>query len=402
MRKRRTLAAIVLILVAAVGPWADEPGKSGIDAGVEVLGTMKVENDGTVHSLFDELSASLAANLSDHTELFARAEALELMGYDAGWTSGQEGAVSRDDGFDRTEVRLSSDVLEQAGLDPRATVNLRIGYGSRQHALVQEFTRYRFERSGTSGIDGVDLAVSLRLGETYAFTAAMNPASFGDGSERSRPDVFAAFSLENDHRGVSWGNLLHFTSSSMQLFCDSRASLENNRLYDDLSPGEALTLGIGGTLALEFAGIGIFGFGMTEYFLIEDRGAHDILQAQWGAGFRIPLLAGMHANLSGSNAMVLSDDEGSYMNFGLDVVCMLTDLFGLAGAAAVTGILDDTGLSAEGGLLLDFQGIELIAGYSHHAIFGDPKYAKGAFDKVEVRDGEAPGGGFFLTFGASF
>jgi len=403
------LTAGVLLTTAQEQNSPDYPVFAG---SVHITETLKVENSGEVHNLFDELGISGEIGLSEYTRFAGRIEISDLRGYNAGWTDGPAGYLFMDDGFNRTEVSLESDVLEQAGLDPAASVNLLIGYGSAQELLQMEFTEYRFERSSTSGIDGFNLAAAVRFGGRYSLTGAFNPASFNEedktdesaaGAGSPRPDVFGAFFMENDHRGTSWGPLIHFTSSGMQLFYDSSASLENNRLYGESLAGDAMTLGIGGWLEMSFAGMGIYGFGMTEYFRKYDRDGNDIVQAEWGAGFDIPVLSGIDANLSGSNAMVLSDGgEGSFMNFGLDVRAMLTDMFGAFGAAAAIGIMDTPGASLEGGVCLDFDYFEIYTGYSDHCIGADAKYAKGAFDKTEVKDGEALDGGFFLTVKASF
>ncbi len=377
--------------------------------GADAVYTMKVENSGEVHNLFDELGFWGQVNLSEDSSFFARIEIGELMGYNAGWTSGPAGAIFYDDGFDRTLVYLESDVLEQAGLNPAATLNLKLGYGSHQELLVTESTQYRFERSSTSGIDGFNTSTTVSFNDRFFLTAAFNPASFNNSdksgsSPSSYPDVFGAFFMDNDHRGSSWGSQIHFTSSSLQVFYDSSANLGNNRLYDDPNIGEAMTLGIGGTLVLNFAGIDIFGFGMTEFFLMYDRNDTDIIQAEWCAGFKIPVLSGIDANLSGSNAITTSDGgENSFINFGLDVKAMMTDMFGIFGAAAAIGILDTPGAAFEGGLCFEFDHFQIYTGYSDHALWADPKYAKGAFDKTEVLEGgSAIGGGFFLTLKASF
>ena len=294
----------------------DYPKLSG---GADITGTMKIENTGNVYNLFDDLEFWGELSLSEHSSFFARIEVGELMGYNAGWTSGPAGALFFDDGFNRTEVYLESDVLRQAGMDPGANLNLHLGYGSHQELLVMDFTQYRFERSSTSGIDGFNYSTTVSFQDRFYLTAAFNPASFNNDDKSggsNYPDIFSAFYMDNDHRGSSWGPLINFTSSSMQLFYDSSSNLENNRLYADLgpTPGEAMTLGIGGTLEMDFAGIDIFGFGMTEYFLMYDRNDADILQAEWGAGFMIPVLSGIDANLSGSNAMILSSSgDGSFI-----------------------------------------------------------------------------------------
>jgi len=363
--------------------------------GLNVTETMKVENNGNVSNLFDELNFRGEIELSEFTRFSALIDVGEMV----------DEPVFQNDGFNRTEVYLESDVLHQAGLSPGANLNLRIGYGSHQQLLVMEFTRYRFERTSTSGIDGFNFSTTVGLNRQFFFTAGFNPLSFENLNNAGYPDVFGSFYLENDHRGSSWGSLIHFTSSSMQLFYDSSSNLENNRLYRTLNPGNAMTLGIGGTLVMDFAGINIFGFGMTEYFLMYNRNDSDILQAEWGAGFNIPVLSGIDANLSGNNSIVLSENgDGSYINFGLDVKAMFTDIFGIFGAVAGIGILDNPGVSVEAGLTLSFKYIQLYSGYSNHAIGTDAKYAKGAFDKIEVSsDGTtAPGGGFFLTFKTSF
>ena len=144
---------------------------------------------------------------------------------------------------------------------------------------------------------------------------------------------------------------------------------------------------------------------MTEFFLMYDRNDFDIIQAEWGAGFKIPVLHGIEANLSGNNAITLSNGgDGNYMNFGLDVQSMFTDIFGIFGAVAGIGIMDKAGVSAEAGVCLIFRNFEIYSGYSDHAIGTDAKYAKGAFDKIELNtEGTtAPGGGFFLSFKAGF
>ncbi len=349
-----------------------------------------MENSGNVYNLFDELSFYGELIISPNTHFYALVDIPEIM-Y-------KTGLIDVYSGLDRTEVYLESDVLPQIGL------NLHMGYGSQQELLVMDFTRYRFERSSTSGIDGFDFSTTLGWNDRFYVTTAFNPVSFEKINSGGYPDVFASFFMDNDHRGSSWGPLIHFTSSSMQLFYDSSSNLGKNRLLNDLNPGEAMTLGIGGTLVMDFAGIEILGFGMTEYFLMYNRKDFDILQAEWGAGFSIPALSGIEANLSGSNAMILTGSgEGSYMNFGLDVKAMITDIFGVFGAVAGIGILDKPGASAEGGVCLNFRHFQIFTGYSDHAIGTDAKYAKGAFDKVEVmKDGSAPGGGFFFTLKASF
>ena len=365
--------------------------------GIDITGTMKVENSGDVHNLFDELGFWGEIELSEYSSFFARIEVGELMGYNAGWTNGPAGEIFLDDGYDRTGLYLESDILQQAGLNPAATLNLLLGYGSHQELLVMDFTQYRFERSSTSGIDGFNYSTTVSFNDRFYLTAAFNPASFNNA------DILGAFFMDNDHRGSSWGSQIHFIGSSMQLFYDSLSNLDNNRLYADLNTGEAMTLGIGGTLELIFAGMDIFGFGMTEFFLMYDRNDDDIMQAQWGAGFKIPVLSGIDANLSGSNAVVFSGSgDGSYMNFGLDVRAMITPIFGLFGAAAAIGILDAPGASFEGGLCLNFEYFQIYSGYSNHALWTDPKYAKGAFDKTEVKDGKSLDGGFFMTVKAYF
>lgn len=374
----------------------DFPRFSG---GADVLFTLKVENDGTSHSVFDELGAFAGMELSPWSTVFLRLEVPELMGYNAGWTDGDAGKIFVEKGFPRTLAYLESAVLEQAGLSPSVSPFFYLGYGSRQQALVEEFTRYRYERSGTSGIDGFDFAAGIIFAERFSLTTAFNPASLG--SENGDPDVYAAFDMVNDHRGSSWGQHIHFTSSSMQLFYDSSANLEANRLYDN--PERAMTLGIGGTLVMTFVGIEIYGFGMTEYFLMYNRSDSDILQAQWGAGFLFPLLGGFEVNLSGNNAIFMSGGgDDSFINIGLDMQLMLNRYFGWFGAVATVGILDDFGVSLESGLCFDLGFFEIYAGYSNLAIGTEDKYAKGAFDKAELREGIAPDGGFFLTAGVSF
>ncbi len=358
--------------------------------GMNITETMKVDNNGTVSNLFDEISFRGEIALNQNTLFYALIDFSEVL-YKAG-------LLDVYSGFDRTEVYLDSDVLPQAGL------NLHMGYGSHQELLVMDFTQYRFERSSTSGIDGFNFSTTLGWNHRFFLTTAFNPVSFENINTGGYPDIFTSFFMDNDHRGSSWGPLISFTSSSMQLFYDSSSNLGNNRLLNDSNPGEAMTLGIGGTLVMDFAGIDILGFGMTEYFLMYNRNNSDILQAQWGAGFTIPALSGIDANLSGSNAMILSDSgDSSYMNFGLDVKAMITDIFGVFGAVAGIGILDNPGTSAEGGVCLSFNYFQVYTGYSNLAIGTDEKYAKGAFDKVEVTgNGSAPGGGFFLTLKASY
>jgi len=310
------LLTVSLMLGAETVKNADYPQYS---FGAKVFYSMKVENNGDVSSLFDELSINGSINISEFTRFSALVDIAEIL-YQSGCTGDSEAAVFRDDGFNRTEVHLESDVLQQAGYSPAVNLNLLAGYGSHQESLVMEFTRFRFERSSTSGIDGFDIRSAVGLGNRFYFTAAFNPVSFENLNSGGYPDVFGAFFMDNDHRGSSWGPLIHFTSSSMQLFYDSSARLENNPLYEDLDPGDAMSLGIGGTLVMDFAGIDILGFGMTEFFLMYDRNDVDIIQAEWGAGFKIPVLYGIEANLSGSNAITLSNaGNGNYMNFGLDV-----------------------------------------------------------------------------------
>ena len=409
MISKTILLTQVFLITSILLTAQDQPEYPLLTGGIDVTGTMKVENSGNVHNLFDELGFWAEVEISKYSSFFARIEVGELMGYNAGWTNGPAGTIFLDDGFDRTQVYLESDVLQQAGLDPSVTLNLLLGYGSHQELLVMDFTQYRFERSSTSGIDGFNFSTTVSFNDRFYLTAAFNPASFNNDDKSGGsvyPDVFGAFFMDNDHHGSSWGSQIHFFSSSLQLFYDSSSNLANNRLYSDLNPGEAMTLGIGGTLELDFAGIGILGFGMTEFFLMYDRNDDDIMQAQWGAGFNIPVLSGIDANLSGSNAVVFSGSgDGSYINFGLDVKVMITPVFGLFGAAAAIGILDTPGASFEGGFCLNFDYFQIYTGYSDHALWADPKYAKGAFDKIEVRD-ETPltaiGGGFFLTIKASF
>jgi len=408
MQKRNMKIFFFLVLMAVSGMLTAETGKKDqypqFRFGAATVNTMKVENSGDVSNLFDELSFRGSIEISEFTRFSALVDVGEII-YQSGFTGDSGNTVFRDDGFNRTEIHLESDVLQQAGFAPSFNLNLLAGYGSHQESLVMDFTRFRFERSSTSGIDGFNFRSTIGLGNRFFFTAAFNPVSFENLNSGGYPDVYGAFFMDNDHRGSSWGPLIHFTSSSMQLFYDSSANLKNNRLYDDLNPGKAMTLGIGGTLAMDFAGIDIFGFGMTEFFLMYNRNDFDIIQAQWGAGFKIPVLHGIEANLSGSNAITLANDgEGNYMNFGLDVQSMFTDIFGIFGAVAGIGIMDKAGVSAEAGLCLVFRHFEIYSGYSDHAIGTDAKYAKGAFDKIELNsDGTtAPGGGFFLTFKADF
>ena len=391
------LISCLILLVLAEGLTAEGTEFHGL-----AVYSLKVENSGEVNNLFDQLGLWGKWDISPHSRLAGHLEFDELLGFNAGFTNGPAGTLFYDDGFYRTFARLDSDVLREAGKDPGANLNLAFGYGGHQELLVMEFTEYRFERAATSGIDGFNLAASVGFSDTYYLTAAFNPASIHWSAESPYPDVFTAFSMDNDHRGSFWGKQIHFLSSSLQLFYDSAANLGNNRLYDDLDTGEALTLGIGGTLELEGFGIYIFGFGMTEYFLMYDREDHDILQAQWCAGFGIPLLSGLDANLSGNNAIVMGGGEGSYINFGLDMKLMITETFGLIGAAAALGLLDQAGASLEGGVCLEFKHFSIIAGYSDHTVGGASKYAKGAFDKTEWKDDRALEGGFFLSGRARF
>lgn len=405
MHKYISAAAAMFFLTAMILPAEEKSEYPKLSGGANLTDSMKIENDGTVHNLFDELGFWGEVDLSPYSSFFARIEIGELMGYNAGWTDGPAGEMFLDDGYNRTRVYIESDVLQQTGMDPMATLNLLLGYGSHQELLVMDFTQYRFERASTSGIDGFNISTTVSFQDRFYLTAAFNPASFGSAAY---PDIFGAFYMANDHTGSSWGSQIHFDSSSMQLFYDSSVNLGNNRMYYDLNLGDAMSLGIGGTLALNFAGMDIFGFGMTEFILMYDRNDPDIIQAQWCAGFDIPALSGIQANLSGNNAIFLGNGGvGNYMNMGLDVQMMLTDIFGLFGAGAALGIMDSyPGASFEGGLCIIFDYFEIYAGYSSHALWTDPKYAKGAFDKTEVRFDDpnytALGGGAFITLKSSF
>lgn len=368
--------------------------------GFVLTDSLKVENDGSAYNAVDQLGFTLEAELSEHSRFEARVELNSLKGINAAWTDGQDGFSDNENSFNRTMFSVDSDVLQEIGLDPGIGLNLKFGYGTGQELLRFEHTRFRFEHSITSGIDGFNLRSRLVFADNYTLSAAVNPASFSS-NDVSVPDCFTAFYLENDHRGISWGPLIHFTSSSMQLFYDSYANLDDNPVYSD--PDMAMTLGVGGTLLLSFAGIDIFGFGMTEYFLMYDRNCDDIMQAEWAAGFEIPLLAGMTANLSGSNGMILSKSgEGSFMNFGLDVQSMLNEHFGLIGAAAALGILDTPGISYEAGICLDLGLFTVFTGYSDHNSGASVKYTKGAFDKTELQGDDVIDGGFFLTIEAIY
>ncbi len=226
---------------------AEEPDKyPWFSGGIDTAFTLKVENNGKTHSLFDELGAFGGFELSPWSRGFLRLEIPDLMGYNAGWTDGTAGYIWGDERFPRTLAYFESRVLEQAGLSPSVSPMIYLGYGSRQQALVQEFTRFRFERSGTSGINGFDLAASIHFGKGLSLTAAFNPASLG--ADSGDPDVYTAFGMENDHRGSSWGEQIHFISSSMELFYDSSANLEANPIYDASDTGSAMIFGIGGTL----------------------------------------------------------------------------------------------------------------------------------------------------------
>lgn len=404
MPKYLSMIAALFFLASMILPAQEKNEYPKLSGGADLTDTMKVENDGSVHNIFDELGLWGEVELSPYSSFFARIEVGELMGYNAGWTDGPAGEMFPDDGFNRTRVYVESDLLQEAGLNPAATLNLLLGYGGHQEVLVVDFTRYRFERASTSGIDGFDISTSVSFKDRFYLSAAFNPASFNNSAY---PDVFAAFYMDNDHRGSSWGSLIHFTSSSMQLFYDSSANLANNRLYSDLDLGDAMTLGIGGDLAMNFAGMDIYGFGMTEFLLMYNKNNPDRIQAQWCAGFDIPALSGIQANLSGNNAIFLGNGgDGNYMNIGLDVRAMVTDIFGIFGAGAALGIMDTPGASFEGGICVVFDYFEIYTGYSNHALWTDPKYAKGAFDKTEViyndPDYSALGGGFFITLEASF
>lgn len=412
MLKYMSVIVLLFFLGSVMLPAEEESDFPKLSGGADITDTMKVENTGDVHNLFDELGFWGEVELSPYSSFFARVEIGELMGYNAGWTDGPAGTMFFDDGFDRTRVYLESDVLQQAGLDPSATLNLLLGYGGHQELLVMDFTRYRFERASTSGIDGFNISTTLSFKDRFYLTAAFNPASFNNSDKdpvnsSAYPDVFGAFYMGNDHTGSSWGSQIHFSSSSLQVFYDSSVNLANNRLYYDLNLGDAMSLGIGGTLALNFAGMDIFGFGMTEFILMYDRNDPDIIQAQWCAGFDIPVLSGIQANLSGNNAIFLGNGGyGNYINFGLDVRAMMTEIFGIFGAGAALGILDNAGASFEGGVCLVFDYFQIYTGYSDHGLWTDDKYAKGAFDKTEVlfdgTDYTALGGGFFITLRASF
>lgn len=392
------------VLASVIIPAQEDSEYPKLSGGAAFTDSMKVENDGSVSNLFDELEFRGEAVLSPYSSFFARIEVGELMGYNAGWTDGPAGEMFFDDGFERTRVYIESDVLQEAGLDPSATLNLLLGYGGHQEAMVVDYTGYRFERSSTSGIDGFDISTTVSFDNRFHLTAAFNPASF---ESTPYPDVFGAFEMEMDLSEISLGKLIHLESSAMQLLYDSSANLENNRLYYDLDLGDAMSVGIGGDLVLDFAGMGIYGFGMAEFMIMYDRNKTDIFQAEWCAGFDIPALSGIQANLSGNNAIFMGNGgDGNYMNIGLDVRAMMTDIFGIFGAGAAIGIMDIPGASFEGGVCLVFDYFEIYTGYSDHALWTDPKYAKGAFDKTEVKydgtDYSALGGGFFLTFKASF
>lgn len=398
MNKKNLLLCSFLMLLFSILPvFADYPD---FKVGAVVRDSLKIENDGSAYNQVDELGIALDAEFTDFSRFAARLELNFLKGTNAAWTDTASGFIDLDDGYNRNMFYFESDVLQESGFDTSIPLNIKFGYGSSQEVVRFEHTRYRFEHSTTSGIDGFNLRTRLQLGENYSLIAAMNPASFSS-EEISVPDCFGAFYMENDHRGSSWGPLIHFTSSSMQLFYDSYANLQNNRIYRDTNT--SMTLGIGGTLLLNFAGIDIFGFGMTEYFLMYDRKNDDIMQAEWAAGFDIPLLAGMTANLSGSNGMILSSTgEGSFMNFGLDVQSMLTENFGLIAAVAGIGILDTPGLSYEAGVCLDLGPFSFYTGYSDHNTGAAAGYTKGAFDKTEIYDEGVIGGGFFLTLEAEY
>lgn len=386
------LCLLFLLFFSAIPLFAES---SVFNSGLIIRDSLKIDNDGNAYNQVDELGFTLEANISEYSRFAARLELNFLKGTNSGWTDTAFGFIEYDGGFNRNMFYVESDVLQEIGLDPSVPLNLKFGYGSSQEVLRFEHTRYGFEHSTTSGIDGLNFRTQLQFGDNYSISAAINPASFSS-EDISMPDCFAAFNMESDFRGSSWGSLIHFTSSSMQLFYDSYANLQNNRNYTDINT--AMTLGIGGTLLLNFAGIDIFGFGMTEYFLMYDRDNDDIMQAEWAAGFEIPLLAGMTANLSGSNGMVLSSSaEGSFMNFGLDVQSMLNEYFGLIGAIAGIGILDTPGLSYEAGVCLELGPFSLFSGYSDHNSGAAAGYTKGAFDKTEINDDEIIGAGFFLT-----
>ncbi|MBF9017935.1 MULTISPECIES: hypothetical protein [unclassified Oceanispirochaeta] len=396
-KKNLPLFILLILFFSSLPVFAEYPSFKG---GAVLRDSLKIENDGSAYNLADELGFTVEVAFTEYSRFAARLELNPLKGYNAAWTDSPSGFFELEDDFNRTMFYLESDVLQESGLNPSVPLNLKFGYGSSQEVLRFEHTRYRFEHSTTSGIDGFNFRTRLQFGENYYLTAAVNPASFSF-EDISVPDCFGAFYLENDHRGISWGSLIHFTSSSMQLFYDSHSNLENNRIYSD--PDSAMTLGIGGTLLLSFAGIDIFGFGMTEYFLMYDRDSDDIMQAEWAAGFEIPLLAGMTANLSGSNGMILSSTgEGSFMNFGLDVQSMMNKYFGLIGAVAGLGILDSPGLSYEAGFCLELGPFSLYSGYSDHNTGAPAAYTKGAFDKTEILGDEVIGGGFFLSIEAEY
>jgi len=61
---------------------------------------------------------------------------------------------------------------------PAVNLNLLAGYYSHQESLIMDFTRFRFERSSTSGIGGFNLRSAIGLGNRFYFTAAFNPVSF--------------------------------------------------------------------------------------------------------------------------------------------------------------------------------------------------------------------------------
>ena len=388
---RNTVLFLTLLFLTANTLGADEAAFHGI-----YRHTLKVENTGTVSNLVDELGIWGTWPFSPDTRLSGRLEPGEFIPELSG--SASSAAVFREDGFDRSFLRMESEVLRENGDD--YGLRLIAAYGAHQEILTVEHTRFRFERSATSGIDGLNLAVSLPLGQMSRLTAAFNPLSLQESS--AYPDALGVFSMESDLRGSGWGTQIDFISSTMQLFYDSSSNLEANPLFGSPNTGEAFTLGIGGTLTLEAFGIHIFGFGMTEYFLMYDRLKNDILQAQWCAGFGIPLLAGTSVNLSGSNAMVLGGGDGSYINFGLDAKMMITETFGLIGAAAALGLMDRGSASLEGGICFDFKYFSFTAGYSDHNIGKTSGYARGAFDRIGTTVNGVPGGGFFLTGIARF
>ncbi len=403
------LAAMLIVLVVAEPSAAEESSvkQKAVDypqlsIGIDIDAGLKIDNQGEANHRFDNLGFSLDMNISKYSRAYAGIDFSDFLGYNALGNFGPDGWISGSPVYQDTEIFLESYVPGLHSTESVLNLKFRLGYGSAQELLTMDFTGYRFERSVSSGINGLDLGLTLGIGNRFFFTAAFNPSTL-NASVSPYPDVFGAFSMQNDHTGSSWGSLIRFFSSSMQLFYDSSSDLESSGYYDKSFTAEAFSLGIGGNLSLDFAGIEILGFGMTEFLIMYDSSYPNIVQAEWGAGFLLPVFSSLVLNLSGSNAVLLSDSgEGSFMNFGLDSCAMFTEVFGVFAAAAAVGILDNPGASFEGGLRFDVGNFVFDTGYGYHSPGAESRFGRGAFDRTGRKDAPGLKSGFFINYAVSF